>query len=226
MRIAVRVAPGRPTCSSRSRCGARRRLRPRARRSSTARSIAAPTLARGLSEEIGILEHDLRQRRETLQRFGRAGRDVVVRRREFRPRVGSSSRTTTSAERRLAASAFADEAQRLARADRERDAVDRPHLGGGASAKPGQAGPRTAVPLESPRRALTDRSCVRPSQRELASSSGGAEHARGPACAVRAMACPPARSSLPAAQTAPIAAPATIACAFVRHAASTYAQRG
>ena len=80
-----------------------------------------------IERRIGVLEDDLHalaHRRPSRSRLSSA-RSTPSKR--ISPAVGSSSRSTSRPERRLSAARLADQAQRLAALDVERDVVDRAH---------------------------------------------------------------------------------------------------
>ena len=85
-----------------------------------------PTLLRGLSEEYGILEDDLRLAAEPLQPLAlRLGDVLALDADRARGRVEQADEQPGDGA--LAAAGLADEAERLAGGQLERDAVDRLH---------------------------------------------------------------------------------------------------
>ena len=85
-----------------------------------------PTVMRGLSERIGVLEDHLDLAAHRLQLGRRGGRQVAPSKRDlaagrlFEPQ-------DQPADRGLAAAGFADQAERLAGIDVEADVLDRAH---------------------------------------------------------------------------------------------------
>ena len=142
-RDADRAAAGRP----RTRAG----TAPRPRRASpttfSSSRDAVPARARRLHEPVDaqrladeptdrvprvqrrerVLEDHLHPPAQRAQLALAEGRDVVAVE-DDSPAVGAYRRSKRAADRRLAAPGLADEAERLAAADREGDVVDRPHV--------------------------------------------------------------------------------------------------
>src|SRR5690606_5012813 len=81
----------------------------------------------GIHRRVGILEHDLQIAPSPAQRLARQGREILGR--EAHPPAGEWGQAQDpAAERGLARSRLADHGHRLAGADVDADAVDRPDV--------------------------------------------------------------------------------------------------